>query len=108
VKRGLRATLPRAWMLKPGMDQRKDLFASRHCKHSLPCTDLQPAEPLASTRNAFARRAVHSTNCRVSGHGVGSGKKKRPKFTMRLLPSVGIHSAASPSKPASKATHERA
>ena len=43
VNRSLRATLPRAWMLKPGMDQRKDLFASRHCKHSLPCTDQQPA-----------------------------------------------------------------
>ena len=75
VKRSLRTTLLCAWMLKPGMDQRKDLFASRHCKHSLPCTDQQPAESLASTRNAFARRALRSTSCRVSVHGVARAKK---------------------------------
>ena len=65
--------------VRPGMDQREDLFTSRHCKHSLPCTDQQQAESLASTRNAFARRAFRSTSCRVSVHGVVDAKKKCKK-----------------------------
>ena len=71
--------------IRPGMDQRKDLFASRHCKHSLPCTDQQPAESLASTRNAFARRAFRSTSCRVSIHGVVGAKKKTPEIHHALV-----------------------
>ena len=65
--------------IRPGMAQRKDLFASRHCKHSPPCTNQQPAESLASTRNAFARRAFRSTSCRVSVHGVVGAKNKNAR-----------------------------
>ena len=36
------------------MDLRENIFASLHRKHSLPCTDQQPAESLASMRDAFA------------------------------------------------------
>ena len=71
------------------------LFTRRHRKHHLPCTDQQPAESLASTRSAFARRAFRSTGRCVSVRGVVGAEHNGRDVTMRLLRSVGLHPAAS-------------
>ena len=56
----------------------ENLFARRHHKHRLPCTDQQPAESLASTHSAFARRTFRLTNYRINVQCVvGAGQNAR-------------------------------